>query len=327
MRFGYAPTQSDPTCGAMMRQAERAESHGFEALWVHEHHSQRMMYPDPLLALGILAGVTRRIALGTNMLLLPIHHPLRVAQAGAMVDARSNGRLWLGVAAGYAPSDLAAFGVSPTARRTRMEEGLALIRAVWTQERVDFDGEQTKLRGFELFPRPCQWPRPPIYMGALAKPAIRRAARLADGYVLSAGSTIEEVRDRAQLYHDAVRELSDDPSQRRPLVVNRVVHVVASRAERDAAAVRFARGFLSFYDRWGHADVVRLGSDDRVYEETVRRHFILGEPAECIEQIHAYREMGIGHMACLMSFANPPIEMVEKSLDLFGERILPAFPS
>lgn len=143
--------------------------------------------------------------------------------------------------------------------------------------------------------------------------------------MLSAGSTIEEVGERAQLYRKAVRELGDDPARRRPLVVNRVVCVVGSRAERDAAASRFARGFLSFYDRWGHADVVRLGSDERVHEETVRRHFILGEPGECIEQIHAYGEMGVEHVACLMSFANPPGEVVERSLELFGERVLPAF--
>lgn len=323
MNFGYAPTQSRATFDAMRRQAERAERAGFDTLWAHEHHSQKMMYPDPLMALAALAPVTTRIRLGTNMLLLPLHHPLRVAQAGAMVDVLSGGRLVLGVAAGYAPVDLAAFGIEPGSRRRRMEESLTLLTRVWEEDAVDFEGEHTRLEGFELFPRPLQRPRPPIYMGALADPAIRRAARFADGYVLSAGSTIEEAAERGAFYRRAETELGLDPRARLPLAINRVVHVVASRREREEALPHFAGGFLSFYDRWGHDDIRHLGSEERAFEEAARSHFLFGEPSECLEQIERYREIGIGHIACLMSFAVRDVERIERSLDLFCERVLP----
>lgn len=323
MKFGYAPTQSEPTFGAMCDQAKRAEDAGFETLWAHEHHSQKMMYPDPLMALAALAGVTTTVKLGTNMLLLPIHHPLRVAQAGAMVDVLSGGRLVLGVAAGYAPADLAAFGVGPGFRKKRMEEGLTLIRRVWEEDSVDFDGEHTKLEGFELFPRPLQKPRPQIYMGALADPAIRRAARLADGYVMSAGSTIEEAAERGAFYRNVERELGVNSADRLPLAINRVVHVVGSRRERDEALPTFAGGFLSFYDRWGHDDIRHLEGDERKHEEAARAHFIFGEPAECIEQIQRYEEIGVGHIACMMSFGLRDVARTERSLDLFCDRVLP----
>src|SRR5210317_660161 len=112
MELGLAPDQSQQTFSLMCSQARLAESVGFTTLWAHEHHSQAMMYPDPLMALAVLAAATSSIKLGTSMLLLPIHHPVRVAQQAAMLDVSSGGRFCLGVANGYSATDLATFGVS-----------------------------------------------------------------------------------------------------------------------------------------------------------------------------------------------------------------------
>jgi alkanesulfonate monooxygenase SsuD/methylene tetrahydromethanopterin reductase-like flavin-dependent oxidoreductase (luciferase family) len=204
-----------------------------------------------------------------------------------------------------------------------MEESLTLIKRVWEEDVVDFDGAQATLRGFTLFPRPRQRPRPLIYMGALADAPIRRAARFADGYVISAGSTIEDATARARVYRAAERELGLDPARRLPLAINRVVHVVGSRRERDDALPVYARGFLSFYDRWGHGDVRQLDAGERAFAETARSHFIFGEPSECIEQIQRYAEIGIGHLACMMSFGVRDVAAAERSLTLFAERVLP----
>jgi alkanesulfonate monooxygenase SsuD/methylene tetrahydromethanopterin reductase-like flavin-dependent oxidoreductase (luciferase family) len=324
VKFGFAPVQSEPDFQAMIAQARLAEALGFDTLWAHEHHSQAMMYPDPLMALAVLAPHTRA-RLGTNMLLLPEWHPLRVAEAAAMVDVLSDGRLILGVAAGYAKDEFAAFGVDRKERGRRMEEGLRLIRAVWTETAVRLETAQARLDGYSIFPRPVQRPAPPIYVGALADVAIRRAARLGDGYLLSAGSTIEETRERIAVYEAAVRELGQTLSDRQPLTVNRVVHVAGSRSERDAAVRLFAERFLSFYERWGHDDIRHLGSADRAREETARQHFIIGEPSECVEQILRYETLGIQHIACLMNFGKPPLDLVDASLRRFGAEVLPRF--
>ena len=324
MEFGFAPIQSGTRYEAMVAQSKLAESLGFDVLWTHEHHSQAMMYPDPLMALAVLAPQTKRIRLGTNMLLLPQWHPLRVAEQGAMVDVLSEGRLILGVAAGYAADEFAAFGVSLKERGKRMEEGLTLIRAVWTENEVTLAGSTFALDRYAIFPRPIQCP-PPIYVGALADKPIRRAARLGDGYVLSAGATADQIGDRVRVYTGAVEETGHTLVDKLPLVVNRVTHVVGSRAERDDAIAWFAKRFLSFYDRWGHADIVALSSEERAFEQTARQHFIIGEPEECIEQIESYRALGVRHVACLMNFGKPETQRVEASLRLFGERVLPRF--
>src|SRR5271156_226795 len=123
MRFGFSPIQSQPRFDAMRRQAALAEDLGFDVLWAHEHHSQGMMYPSPLMTLAVLAPVTERIAVGTNMLLLPLYAALRVAEEAAMVDVLSGGRLRLGISAGYSPADLEGFGVPQNERGTRLREG------------------------------------------------------------------------------------------------------------------------------------------------------------------------------------------------------------
>jgi alkanesulfonate monooxygenase SsuD/methylene tetrahydromethanopterin reductase-like flavin-dependent oxidoreductase (luciferase family) len=122
-----------------------------------------------------------------------------------------------------------------------------------------------------------------------------------------------------------VRALGQDLSDKQPLAINRIVHVVAGRAERDDAVRRYAERFLTFYDRWGHEDVRQLGSADRAVAETARQHFIIGEAAECVEQIQRYAELGIGHMACLMNFGRPPLAEVDASLRRFGAQVLPRF--
>ena len=243
-----------------------------------------------------------------------------------MVDVLSEGRLILGVSAGYAQDEFAAFGVDRKERGRRMEDGLRLIRAVWTQAEVHLETDQARLEGYSIFPRPLQRPAPPIYVGALADVAIRRTAWLGDGYLLSAGSTIGEIRERISVYDAAVRELGQSPEDKQPLALNRVVHVAGSRRERDAAARLFAERFLSLYDRWGHDDIQQLGSSDRAWEETARQHFIIGEPSECVEQILRYEELGIRHIACLMNFGKPPLDLVDASLRRFGAEVLPRFP-
>jgi alkanesulfonate monooxygenase SsuD/methylene tetrahydromethanopterin reductase-like flavin-dependent oxidoreductase (luciferase family) len=320
MRFGFAPVQSQATFAAMQRQARLAEALGFDTLWAHEHHSQGMMYPDPLMTLAALAPATATIRLGTNMLLLPIHHPLRVAEAGAMVDVLSDGRLCLGVAAGYSPLDLRAFGVVQSARAVRLSEGVALIRALWCGQEVTAEGVSFQLEAFRLFPSPLQQPSPPIVIGGSSDKAIDRAARLADGYVISTTETIEDVVKRVDVYRRALA--AHDKPWRAPLL-NRIVCTVPNAAEKRVAQEFYSKVLLAFYDAWGHANITHLSPEARAVERVSAQHFIIGEPAECVEQIRAYAALGIGHIACLMNFGNPDPALVERSMRLFGERVLP----
>jgi alkanesulfonate monooxygenase SsuD/methylene tetrahydromethanopterin reductase-like flavin-dependent oxidoreductase (luciferase family) len=320
MEFGFAPVQSRPDFNAMRAQATLAEALGFRTLWTHEHHSQRMMYPDPLMALAALAPVTSTIRLGTNMLLLPIHHPLRVAQQAAMLDVLCDGRLCLGIANGYSERDMRAFGMQGKHRGRQLEEGLTLIRRLWQGERVTQRSDSFDLQDFELFPLPLQRPNPPIYVGGHAAVAIDRAARLGDEYLISTTQKFSEVSALVDAYHAALA--AHDKAPRKP-ALNRIVCVVANAAQKKEAEAFFAQALLALYDAWGHESVTGLDRSDRELRVLCDDHFIIGEPQECIEQIHRYQAAGIGHMACLMNFGGPDLDVVDRSMRLFGERVLP----
>lgn len=320
MEFGLAPTQSLPRFDAMLEQARLAETLGFATLWAHEHHSQAMMYPDPLTTLAALAGVTERIGLGTNMLLLPIHHPVRVAQQAAMVDVLSGGRVRLGVANGYSAIDFETFGISRHERGVRLTEGLVLIRALWSGKPVTREGRDFRLREFVLFPPPVQPAGPPIFVGGQAEAAIRRAARLGDGYLISTTETFDHVAERVRLYRAVCDGLGVRPGK---LLVNRIVCAVTDRAQKREAERFFAAALLRLYDSWGHENVTQLPAAAREPETLSRAHFVIGEPAECVERLAAYAALGIDHVACLMSFGAPHGELVERSMRLFGEQVIP----
>jgi len=306
----------------MQNQARLAEALGFETLWAHEHHSLGMMYPNPLMALAAMASETKTIGLGTNMLLLPIHHPVRVAQDCAMLDVLSHGRLRLGVANGYSRIDLRTFGVASSHRGARLTAGIELIRSLWSGQEVTQDGEDFHLEAFRLFPLPIQKPAPPIYIGGQAEVAIQRAANLGDGYLISTTETVEHIAQRIAVYRSALDALGKPWS---PPLLNRIVCTVQSAREKREAEQFYSNALLSLYSAWGHENVTVLSDSQRAPEEVDRMHFIIGEASECIERIDEYAGMGIGHIACLMNFGNPDLELVERSIRLFGERVIPHF--
>src|ERR671939_608785 len=132
MRFGLSPLQGGGSFEQTIQECERAEAAGFDSVWLGEHHNSPVLYPSPLLGLAAIAARTQRVRLGTGVLLLPLYHPVAVAEEGAMVDLISGGRLTLGVGVGYAEEDFAAFGVSVKQRASRLEEGVSLLHRLWT---------------------------------------------------------------------------------------------------------------------------------------------------------------------------------------------------
>ena len=324
MKFGFAPVQSLPHFDAMLSQGELAESLGYNALWIHEHHYESSMYPSPLMALAGLAGRTERIELGTNMLLLPLYHPLRVAEDGAMLDVLSRGRFRLGVTAGYSAGDLAAFGVEKSQRGSRMAEGMRLIREAWVEDDISWNTEQCQLEHYTIFPKPIRHPSPPIYVGATAPAGLRRVATLGDEFVVSTTELRSHIPKLMARYHDELRACGKDPATKRT-VANRIVHVVETAAQGNEAKRFFSRALLRLYDAWGHTNVTALGRSERSISEVCAEHFVIGDAAECIDAVQGYRDLGISELACLMNFGGPDLDKVERSMRLLAERVMPHF--
>lgn len=185
-----------------LEQVQAAEELGFDSVWMSEHHGADDGYcPSTLMMAGVAATHTTRITVGTRLLLLPLHHPVRVAEDAAVADVLSNGRFILGMAVGYRPEEYPAFGVNRTHRPSRMDEGIEIIRRCWSEERFDFDGKRWQLRGVSVVPKPVQQPGPPIWLGGTRGGAIDRIARSADGFHFVGSREVYDGYARAMLAH------------------------------------------------------------------------------------------------------------------------------
>lgn len=167
-----------------LEQIAWAETIGYDDVWLTEHHFCEDGHAPSILPLAAaVAARTKKIRIGTSVLLLPLHDAVRVAEDGATIDILSNGRFELGVGIGYRPEEFDGLGIDRSKRNKRTEEGLEIIRRLWEGETVDFDGEAYQIKGAKLAPMPVQQPRPPIWVGGFAPISAKRAARLGDGYI------------------------------------------------------------------------------------------------------------------------------------------------
>jgi probable F420-dependent oxidoreductase len=198
---------AEPEAGLYL--ARLAEDLGYESLWAGEHvvlPSPRVapapLEPtdpiiDPLVWLAFVASATSRVRLGTGIIILPQRNPLVLAKQAASVDVLSQGRLILGIGAGYLEPEMSAIGVSMRERGTRTDEHLAVMRAIWTTPGpVSFHGRYSQFAGIDAHPRPVQPDGPPIVVGGRSPAAHRRAVTSASGwygFMLNAEATAGQV--------------------------------------------------------------------------------------------------------------------------------------
>jgi probable F420-dependent oxidoreductase len=209
--------------------AAGAEAAGFATLWAGEHvvmvddgpyaPDGRIAVPadadwlDPLITLSFAASVTSTIRLATGVLLLPEHNPLLLAKQVASLDLLSHGRLSLGVGVGWSREEFDALGVPFARRGARADEYLAAMRTVWRDDVASFDGEFVSFAGVRVNPRPVRDRRIPVVVGGNSDAALRRAARLADGWYGFNLEGTDHVRERIQRLHDCCAQAGRDPAE------------------------------------------------------------------------------------------------------------------
>jgi probable F420-dependent oxidoreductase len=174
--------------GVVRQVAQRAETLGFRDLWVTENTLDHVFCFDPLVVLTYAAALTTVIRLGVSVVVLPVHSPIHVAHQVATLDYVSTGRAILGVGLGR-DQHYTEFQVPRERRVRRFREGVAVIKALWTEPKVNYQGEIFQLEGGTMAPKPVQKPHPPIWMGGAHPDALRRAAIIADGWMGSGGSS------------------------------------------------------------------------------------------------------------------------------------------
>jgi len=179
-------------------QIVRAEELGFRSCWLTEHHFCEDGYtPSPLVLASAIAARTQQMRLGTNLMLLPLHDPVRVAEDAATLSLTSGGRFDLGVGIGYRQLEFDHFQRKLSHRPSLVEEGIEILRRSWSGEPVNFSGKRFEVG--DLCVTPVPQTKPKIYLGGMVEPAIQRAARVADGFLCTGGIGID-------IYNEALEQ-------------------------------------------------------------------------------------------------------------------------
>lgn len=209
----------------------RAEQLGYHGLWSFQRllvGRDQEMAPvyrsvlDPLLALTYAAARTTDIRLGVAVINLPFVSPVYLAKQAGTLDVLSGGRFELGLGTGWSEPEFVATGSDPNPRGRRTEEYLRVLRTLWTDEVSSFDGELYTVPPSRMDPRPVQPGGPPVLLGGTADPALRRAGRIADGWVSSSRASLADIARATQIVRRAAEEAGRDPDAVR-IVVRGVV--------------------------------------------------------------------------------------------------------
>jgi probable F420-dependent oxidoreductase len=256
--------------------------------------------------LGVAAGATERIGILSSVLLTPFYHPLVLAKLATTLDIASGGRFTLGAGVGGEfPAEFAAAGLDVRGRGRRSNECLAILKRLWTEDRVTYDGQHFQLADASISPRPTQRPHPPIWIAGRRDAAMRRAARYGDGwlpYFYSPDRYRESVTRIAGLAHAENRDLSNFQWAFFPYIS---IYPTVEEAGRTAAEALGGR-----YRYQG--DFVNI----------VQAYCLLGPPQECVRRLQEYIDAGARHI--IFSVACPPEDRARHIETIAGE-ILPYF--
>jgi alkanesulfonate monooxygenase SsuD/methylene tetrahydromethanopterin reductase-like flavin-dependent oxidoreductase (luciferase family) len=233
------------------------ESMGFDTVWLTEHHFVDDGYlPSMFSMAGAVAARTHSVQVGIgSVMLLPLHHPLRVAEDAAVLDIISEGRIRLGTALGYVPAEFSAFGVDRRCRASIFEESIEVIRKAWSSGPVRHHGRHWQLPEIEVHPKPLQEGGPAIYVGGRAEKPIRRAARIGDGAIVDA--------EHLDWYYDELRKVGREASARACVYM-----LSAPTGDPEAAMVQCGphMGYrMSEYAKW-YGEAADLPSDRHMLE-------------------------------------------------------------
>ena len=196
--------------GAVSEYVKEAEAQGFHSVWVGDHVFYRVDVPQPLTMLTWVAALTSRVRLGTAIMLTAYLNPVLLAKTAATLDYLSGGRLTLGISLGGTDAEYNSLGVPIKQRVSRLVENVEIVRKLWAEDDVTYEGRYNHIEGGRISPKPVQKPGVPLWFGAASEPSLRRTAQLADGWMASAAGGTEGFLAGAAQVQSFVREAGRD---------------------------------------------------------------------------------------------------------------------
>jgi len=313
MRFGFPiPTRGAlGTLETIRRLGRAAEEYRYDSVWVSDHivipKSSGSKYPysadgrldleaaqhylEPLTVMSYLAGVTERVAIGSSVLILPYRNPMLAAKMVATLDVLSRGRVILGIGVGWMREEFEALNLATFEERgAATDEYIRILRELWTREWPRFQGRFYSFDEVRFYPKPTQRPHPPIWIGGHTRAAIRRAARLGDGWHPIG------LRPPARLRPEEYGKAAND------------LRAQAEAAGRDPRRITLSlRAPIKFSE----------GSDSG------DRTPFIGTREQIVEDIRAYQRLGVSHL--VFDFGGPSVDALVEQLHRFAEEIRPEF--
>jgi alkanesulfonate monooxygenase SsuD/methylene tetrahydromethanopterin reductase-like flavin-dependent oxidoreductase (luciferase family) len=311
---------------ARLRMAEAYDAHGFHCYHVAEHHGTPLgLAPSPGVLFAALSQRTTRLRFGPLVYLLPIYNPMRLVEEVAMLDALSNGRFQLGVGRGVSPLELGFLGLDMAEQRGRFDETLEVLRRGLSSETLDFQGEFYAYDKVPMALRPVQRPHPPLWYGAGSPDSIRWCAQ--NGVNMVTLALGERVRQATDLYR---AEWQGAPEAMPLMGVSRHMVVADSNEEVQALArpayARWRGSMAKLWEDRGNGFPLAAHLPLEWDAAEAMGHGCAGSP----ETVRAFVEReaevgGITYFVSAMAFGDLPLAAVQRSAELFGRHVMPAF--
>jgi alkanesulfonate monooxygenase SsuD/methylene tetrahydromethanopterin reductase-like flavin-dependent oxidoreductase (luciferase family) len=325
--------------GDILEETQFAEELGYHAVWFGEHHYSGYSFGAPPVIAMAAAARTKRIKVGTGVSLIPLNHPLRLAEEYATLDVLSGGRLEYGIGRGFLNYSYQLFGVNPDESHARYREGTELIIKAWTSNGpFSFQGRFWQLTDYSFFPRPLQQPYPPIFAsGAITPESYEWAGQ--QGHHLGTAFFVpapEMVKANIALYHNALRNSGHDPATHEVAGVYQMYCGDSPQEAREHGGV-YALQYYKFFEALDRrslhtsADYERykrgVGFSRYSYDELeAMRVLLIGEPETLIERVRWTRDFyGATYLILEVAQGGEPHQYVMRSLERFAKYVMPAF--
>jgi alkanesulfonate monooxygenase SsuD/methylene tetrahydromethanopterin reductase-like flavin-dependent oxidoreductase (luciferase family) len=321
-----------------------AEPLGFDSLFALEHHfTGYAMSPSPTQLLSYFAGRTKRIVLGTAVIVLPWHDPVRVAEEIALLDILSGGRCLFGFGRGAASVEYAGFRIPMEEARPRFVETAQIVVKALSEESFEWEGQFFKIPRTAIRPRPISHPERRIYASSVSPESAEIMAKLGFGVLVIMQNEWPKAAEDIAHYREIARSVGHAP---RPPIILTNVSVAESRAEAHDRAVRylgrkwdsidthyhFSDGHLSSikgYESYGKLAKTYSKMKDESFRQSATEFYVkiqvVGTPDDCIQQVAELQRLtGLDHLVTEFGFGGMPHHEAELNMRLFADRVMPA---
>ena len=313
--------------------AQHADKLGFESIWCAEHHFSTYGYLSrPLMFASHLASKTERIRVGSAVVVLPLHHPLIVAEEIATADLLSGGRLDVGLGRGYQTYEFERLGFTLGDSRERFDESVDILLEAFKGEPFSYHGKHYSFEETTVFPIPVQKPNPPIWVVGQSPESIVAIAKrgfnlVSGGFGVSLDRLREFRRSFDDMITDPVMKSQIRVSTQRPVYVTHDESELPAMVEQARWNMRVTLSLRQGLERVekGHAMAIPF-ENEPTDQELLDRYFVMGKPETCIQRLKELQEaMGIDHFNANFWFGDLEEAKVLKSMELFAKEVIPAF--